>query len=354
MTQQIARPSDMTASAAERSPSARLAALALIVVLTLCAGMFAGGVLSQWRSTDELTVARKNADESLTEEAIVAYRRHLSGSPNDSTVRLELAMLLQRRDPVGALFELRQVSPGTPEHVVAARYLASLSMTLGRDYDAIGPLEFLESQLPGDVGVQQSLAEIFFRQHEFDKSLDRSKRLRQLKPDSIEACLLIAECNDHLGRQEGMIEPLEAALRLNDDLPQAHLNLAYAYEAAGRADESILHVRWYLSRFPASVAAHRILATVERSRDHFEEALAAALAGRKLAPKNLELAILAADLQLYLRRPDDAYESLNELVVDWPRERRLLAPLLRAAALCRKTERADELKAILRQIDAKE
>ena len=327
--------------------------LITLIAAVVC-GIFSGRILiERWRVND-LNVAREQVQQGSTDDAILTYQRYLRRLPQDDTARLELARLQQRRDPVGALHELRLIPPESPEHMTVARYVASLSLTLDRDYDAIAPLEYLQTKFPKDAGVQQALAEIFFRQRDFEKSLEHARRLQSLKPESVEACLLIAESSDGLGRTEDMIEPLEAALRISTELPQAHLNLAFAYETVGRSKEAMPHIHWFLDRYPTSVAAHRILATAERSQGHYDEALAAALAGRKLAPRSLELAILSAELQLYLRQAEAAYETLNEFVDEWPRERRLLTPLLRAAVLCRKAERAQELQLLLQQIEAKQ
>ena len=125
---------------------------------------------------NELAVARQFAEGGSTDAAIAAYHRYLSNSPNDAGVRLELAIFLQRRNPEAALVQFREIPMGTPEHLTAARYVASLSINLERDQDAIAPLELLEAKFPQDAGIHQALAEIFFRQHEFERSLAHARR----------------------------------------------------------------------------------------------------------------------------------------------------------------------------------
>ena len=335
------------------SPRFHVVAKSLMFGCLLLAGVFVGRAFCQWNRTNDLTLARKLAEDGSVDAAVEAYRRHLSNSPTDHSVRLELATLLQRRNPEGALVEFREIPPGTPEHLSAARYVASISILLERDQDAIAPLELLSARFPDDTGAQLALAEIFFRQRDYEKSLELSRRLFGLKPDSIEACLLMAESSDSLGHVVDMIEPLEAALRLSDDLPQAHMNLAYAYESAGEAEKAAPHVLWYLKRYPTSASAHRLLAMVERSRGRFDEALTAAQEGLKLAPESPELAILTAELLLYLHHASEAYEMLSNFAQNRPREQRLLAVLLRAAVLSGKTEEAKDLQMKLQKIQAK-
>ncbi len=326
----------------------------LSIVLTTFGGFLAGRLFSDWQRADDRTKARILADEGATDAAITALQRHLSHSPDDFAARLELAQLLQRRKPLEALREFRQIPPSAAEFTSAARAVAGLSMTLERDYDAIAPLASLEEKFPNEAGIQQALAEIFFRQREYEKSLEHARRFRTLKPDSVEACLLIAESSDSLGQMEAMIEPLEWALHLDPEIPHAHLNLAFALQSVGRSEEAFPHVRWFVDRYPSSVAGNRILALVERSRDHDDEALAAAQKASELGPANLDCAILVADMLLYHRRYQEAYDKLDKLAVDWPREPRVLTPLLRAAVLCRKSERVQQLQTVLRQIEGKE
>jgi tetratricopeptide (TPR) repeat protein len=338
----------------QRGRSRRIAIWFFSLVLTIASGYLAGRLLSDWQREVSRMKARSLADEGAMDVAIAAYQRHLLQSPNDFAARLELAQYLQRRKPLEALQEFRQIPPTATEFTKAARAVASLSMTLERDYDAIEPLGFLEEKFPNEAGIQQALAEIYFRQREFDKSLEHARRFRALKPDSVESCLLIAESSDSLGQMEAMIEPLEWALRLDPEIPQAHLNLAFALQSAGRSEEAFSHVRWFVDRYPLSVSGNRILALIERSRDHDVEALAAAEKASQLGPANLDCAILVADMLLYLRRYEEAYDKLEKLAVDWPREPRVLTPLLRAAVLCRKPERIQELQSILQKIEVKE
>lgn len=322
-----------------------------VLALSVACGFFAGHWIANSRRTRDLSLAREFVELSESESAVKAYRRYLDRFPNDSAARLELAQLLQRRDPKLALHELRLIDSGTAQFATAARLVAAISLTLQRDYDALGPLIFLESQNPDDAGVQQALAEIYFRRRDFERSLEYSLRCLTLKPDCVEAWLLVAEAKDSLGLTSEMIGPLEAALALDPELPQAHLNLAYALEATGHPDGALPHAQWFVSRFPTSVPAHRILASIERSQGRYQEALESAQAALKLAPKNFECALIAADVLLYLRRPTEAYELLNSLIADRPRERRLLTPLLRAAVQSGQKERVKEIHARLQELE---
>ncbi len=326
----------------------------VVVALSVWCGVLFGRGFADWQQHRDLALARKLANESPVEPAVAAYRRHLERRPGDATARLELALLLRRRDPTGALRELRLIAANSRESLAAARHVAAISVEQERDYDALAPLKLLEAALPDDAGVQQTLAEIYYRAAEYERSLEHAHRARKLKPDNVAVCLLIAEANDDLKRHAEMIEPLEAALRLDNELPQAHLNLAYAYELAGRVDEALPHVEWFVQRFPKSVAGNRLLAKIERGRGRPEAALVASRRASELAPLSLDCAVLEAELLLYLKRPAEAYDRLSPFAHEGTQDRRLVTPLLRAAVLCGKQDEARQLQERLRQLETRD
>lgn len=342
----------LIAGSAVTKPSYRQ--IVVICMIALATGMVAGRYTFQARFAGEQDFQRKLNGTETTDQVIAACRNHLQSHPHDERARFELAKLLQERDPEQALAELRQIPGTSTEYLTAVRLVASISLALNRDEDAIAPLKLLEKNDANDAGIQQALAEVFYRQRDFEGALQHAQRCRKLQPTNVEIGMLIAEANDNLGRPQEMIEPLEAVLSLDPDLPPAHLNLAYAYEAVGRADEALPHVQQYLKRFPDSVVALRTLASVERGRNRYDEALTAAKAALKRAPKNLECAILAAELLLYQRQAAEAYNLLSGFLSDWSKERRLLTPLLRAAAMSGHAEEARDIQRRIQQIETRE
>lgn len=301
----------------------------------------AGGAVGEIVMTQRMLRQARTFGRSDASRSETAYRWYLQRCPGDSVARKELAALLQYRQPEAALKELRKIPIDDPSYPDVVRQAAAIALNLGRDYDALEPLRFLESHFPHDAGVQLALAELRFRGRDFESALEHSRRCRALKPEEVQAMLVEAEALDELKRSAEMVEPLEAALQLDAELPQAHLNLAYAYQFVGRGDEALGQVQWFLRRFPQSAAAHRTLALVQRSRGRMEEALSAVRRSLELHPNQFEAILLEAELLLFLRRSDEAYGRLERLQQAHGSERRLLTLLARAAALSgRKSEAA--------------
>lgn len=159
-----------------------------------------------------------------------------------------------------------------------------------------------------------------------------------------------AESLDELKRPADMVEPLEAALKLDPELAQAHLNLAYVFQLIGRNDEALEHARWFLKRHHETAAAHRILALIERSLGHPEAALAAVRQALQLQPRNLDAALLEVELLLFLRRTEEAFQRVSELANHVGDERRLLVLHVQAAVLSGRTVEAQRFQSRLKRL----
>lgn len=309
----------------------------LLVVLVAVLGVTGGWAFQQRAFTQSLQRARQLA-RGNEKQAAIEYRRYLEFHPADDAAHFELAAVLKRRDPDGALAELRKISPRDPHYSDAVRQAAAIALDLGRDYDALEPLLHLAKLHPDDGGVQFAIAELRFRARDFEAAFSHAKRARECNPQLAEAWLLEAESLDELKRSTEMVEPLETALKLDGEIPQAHLNLAFAYQLVGREDEALKHVQWFLKRFPQSAAAYRTLALVQRARGEPEEALAAVQQSLSLRPNQLDSTLLEVELLLYLRRTEEAYRRIQQAYDSHGAERRVLTLLVRAAALAGRRE----------------
>ncbi len=321
-------------------------------LIALMAGVFSWGMgwgLRYWSISQMLRQARSLAMTDL-KQAQLAYRRYLQQNPVDSTVKLELAELLKHREPDAAFAELRTIRSSDERFIDAARQTAALAIELGRDYDAVSPLLFLEQTFSQDGNIQLELAELRFRERDFESALKHARRSRELNPQLTAAWLVEAESLDELKRPSEMVLPLEAALQLDPDLPQVRLNLAYVYPLVAREDEAFEHVNWFLKRFPQSAAGYRTLAMVQRARGNHDEALSAVQQSLRLKPKQLEATLLEAELLLFLRRPDEAYQVLERMSEMHGPEFRMLTLLQRAAQFSGRKAEADNWRARLSRL----
>lgn len=297
----------------------------------------------RWNSPTLLETAETSLAIGDNEAAIHALRTYLVRNPGANDVRMKLASLTAASNPPEALDQWRLIPAENAHHVDALRQIALLCLQTGRDDEAENALLALEVAAPDDFAVQLSLAEHYFHQENYKDALPRAMHAATLQPDRANTFLLIAEIRDGLRQKPEMIAPLMKAIELAPDSYEAHLNLAYASHASGQLTQAANAARWCLERNTNEVFAYRILASVARDEGRFDEADTELNKALTLAPRDVDCRILEADLLLYDRKPDEAYQRLKELHEEHRETYRFLGALARAAAASGRIEEARQL-----------
>ncbi len=284
--------------------------------------------------------ALKRGDEAA---AVSALRSQLQLDPDSTTAKLRLAKLLQDSSPDEAIEYLQQIPVSDPQRANAVQQIAVFCILHNKVPEAEAALLELTEKSPDSLGPQLSLAELYFQNQKPEAALPFAVKAASLAPDRAQTFLLLAEIHDDMLHPEKMIEPLQQAIRLEPDFYEAHLNLAYAYNKAGLPALAEEQARWVLGINARDVAALRILASSARDQGDFEAARQHLKAATRIEPANLDCRILEADLLLYERKPQEAYERLRELYDSQQQTVRYLGALARAAASAGKREEAREL-----------
>lgn len=164
-----------------------------------------------------------------------------------------------------------------------------------------------------------------------------SNRARQ--SDSITIHLLQSELLFRLHRTDEMREPLETVLQQDPDHFEAHANLGFALRFCGMLDEADLHVQWCLERQPDFLPVRRIQAEILRDRGDSESALEKVRELLLAAPRDLDCHLLQAELLMYRRQFELAYQNLLPLDDQFRGDHRFAATM---AQLCRVTARTEK------------
>lgn len=306
------------------------------------------------RLTD-LQQAEKSLADHDSAAAVAALRAHLSQHTAAHDIRYKLALLLKDDDEDGALAELIQIPSGAPQHLAAQRLIAVIHLLADRYQEAEKPLLIIEQSDPRDFGVQLSLAENYYHQQKYKQALPYALRVAELQPGRVQTQILIADIYDGSNRRPDMIPPLQRAIQLEPDRYEAHLNLAYAYYDGGQLQEARREANWCLQRKPDEVFTHRILAMVARDEGRFDTAQVELNKALKLDANDVDCRILEADLLMFERRPDEAYQRLKPLFEQHKTTTRYLGSLARAAAASGRTDEAQQLhETINRRSDSKQ
>jgi tetratricopeptide (TPR) repeat protein len=294
-------------------------------------------------TADPLAEAEAALDRGDQPAAIAALRRHLERAPDASETRLKLASLLRDGQPVEALELLEEIPSTDPARIAAVQQIAVIHLVAGRTLEAEQALKEVVSAQPENFGARLSLAELYFQAKAFEAALPHALEARRLQPDRAQTCLLLAEIHDELHDPAAMIEPLEAAIRIDPDYYEARLNLAYASYKTGALDVAAEQAKWCVDRNPADVAAIRTLGLVARDEGRYSMAKSYLSRALALAPDDVDCRILEADLLLYERQPEAAYNRLKAIYPKYRETVRYLGALARAAASAGKRDESRSL-----------
>lgn len=335
----------MTPSLKKRSFWICAALVALFAAGGACIWYFAPG-------SDRLGQAREDAARGATYSAVKQYLSHLDEFPDDHSVRLELSELLKPMDSEAALEQLRRIPSSTPEYAEAIRHIAHIAVVGQQDDLAEDALRKLDLVCPDDAGVALSLAELYYRTQRYAESLPRVQQATRLQPDRARTWLLLAEVLDHLKRPGDMVPPLRKAIQLDSDLYPAHANLAYALQFSGIPDEAETEARWCLARQPEDIRVRRWLAMILRDRGQYDAAMNEIKRAIADSPTDVDCRIVEADLLLFQRKAEEAYNVLMPLYRVHSNRRDYLSTLASAAAMSgRREESRRYQQEIMRIID---
>jgi predicted Zn-dependent protease len=292
-------------------------------------GPFASGRLER---------ARREIAHGDSSSAIKLYLAQLDAEPSDYAARLELGALLKPTNASFSLALLQEIPAGAAEYPQAIWHIAHIATAGKRDTLAEDALLKLDELRPNDAGVSLSLAELYYRTDRFTKALLFAKRATQLQSNRAQSWLLLAEVLDNLNRPGEMLQPLQEAVKLDADLYAAHANLTYAYYVFGRLDEAEVEALWCLRKHPNDIVVRRWLAMTLRDGGEHDAAFQQVNLALAKSPGDVDCHIVAADLLLFRRDAQQAYDSLKPLYPKHADRRDFLGSLARAAAMSGRRE----------------
>lgn len=307
--------------------SARLLIIGCSIGLTAFCSVGCGS------STDPLQEARRLWLQGDHEAARPIYEDYLAQNPQDHQLRFDYGQRLAQVDEAEAIRQFSQIPDDNSLAFEAARQVFAIATRMGDDQLAEEALRRMERLQPDDTAVLLSLAEHYFRTMQYDNAERYARRTLEEDSDRAETWLLLAEVLDELGRTAEAEHPLSEAYQRNSDSYAIRANYAYALQFAGKLDEAEKHVSWCLDQNPNDPAMLGIKAAIERANGAFEQALETIRQATDTDPDHLSNRLLEADLLIYQRKGEAAYEILKPLLSQHPNHRPLLAALARAAAI---------------------
>ncbi|HBN74867.1 MAG TPA: hypothetical protein DD473_03400 [Planctomycetaceae bacterium] len=322
-------------------PSQYIVCSALLISIAIAIGLWCWLPYTENDDGEPNRIDRDQAASDVSDASdqpdmirILALRKHLLSMPEDSVARFELAMKLLSLDKQMALQEFQLIPKESPQYLETQKRMAAIFIMSQQTSEAESILKRLHVDYPDDFAVELSLAELYTDQRFFQEALPHIVKSIELKPDRIESYLLHAWALEELGRFDEMREPLEIAIRIEPMHYYAHSLLGFAYLQSGQIELAYEHVSWCLRTDGKNGFVQETAAAVERERGNLDKAFEYAKSAMKLSPERLDPPLIAADILMYRKKPEEAYELLKDRYEAGENAIRFLGAFARAASGC--------------------
>lgn len=282
----------------------------------------------------------QNQEKARQRELITYLQQH----PDDEFAHFQLGKLIQSRAPFQALENFSHVTPRHPRYYEAVKAIAEIAREQSLPARAKPALVKLVREYPKESQYFEELARLLFQEGSYDRALKYANRSIKLGANQIQNHLLVADILRQAGRTNEMTAPLKQALYLDPESYPAHLNLAYAALYTGDMATAERESLWCLEQQPDAIIPLRYLASINRNRGAIDEAFSYLDQALLIEPQDLECLLLKADLLIYQKRGQQAYDLLKPIYSSWETDRKYIAALARAAGLIGKREEALELQ----------
>ncbi|WP_198000631.1 tetratricopeptide repeat protein [Gimesia fumaroli] len=296
--------------------------------------------LKQSEQTEEHQEAAAQAEKARRKELIAYLQQH----PDDEFAHFQLGQLIQDRAPFQALENYSHVTSRHPRYYEAVEAIAEIAREQDLPDKAKPALLILVRKYPEERRFHEQLARLFFNAGKYDRALKYANRSIELGANQAANYLLVANILRQAGRTSEMVGPLKEVLFLEPDLYEAHLNLAYAALYTGDLKTAEREASWCLEQRPDSSTALRYLAIIDRNQGKVAAALSHVEQALQADPQDFESLLLKADLLIYQRSGQQAYDLLKPLYSAHQTDRRFVSALARAAGLIGKREEALQLQ----------
>lgn len=284
-------------------------------------------------------------------EAIAAYEAALKLAPQLTPVLLNLGIAHYRAGQFAKAIEVFERFLQQRPDVTQARQLYGLSLTaLGRDEEAIRQLEPTLDAAPPDAAVLYSLGLAYLRLGKagFRATLERLASF----PAGLPALHLLqgqAFLRDQ--EYEQALEELNAAAKLNSDLPRLHHSLGLTYLKLGRNKEALAAFEEERKHQPGDYSTLYYIAYLQESEGDPDAAKRSLDEALKLQPESIEANSLLSKILSKQGKTGEALAPLERAVAKDPTDPvkryqlgRLYRQLGRAADAGREFAEAQRLK----------
>lgn len=180
-------------------------------------------------------------------------QQHLNPSPE--TVNAAIALFNDGRFAEAAS-AARKITKRFPKYPFGWKLLGAALKQLGRDEDALAPMQRAVALAPENAEAQNNLGAILRDLGRHEEAAASSQRALKIRPDFAEAYLNLGNALTDLGKLVEGVASYRRALEIKPDWSTAHSGLGDALTRLGRFDEAIISCRRAIEIQPNDVWAH--------------------------------------------------------------------------------------------------
>lgn len=247
------------------------------------------------------------------ERAIKCFHGALKIDPQQSSVRLNLGITLMRAEHFDdARTELAKVVTMQPENLLARNLLGLCLLKLDRVEEGIAELEVVHRANPKDMDASYTLTSAYLKTSQLDKA---EPIIREMESgDSAQAHFIVGSYYLAKLDHRRAIQDLALAVARDPKLPEAHVQLAYAYFFDFQWDLSVKMCQEELALNPDDSNAVSLLGSIYRQRGRIDEATELLDKAIRLRPDDYEVLYQTALLARAKKDYSQALALLNRVI----------------------------------------
>lgn len=266
---------------------------------------YSDALMQAGASDDAYQVLEQGRRQGLRGEAVDALLARWSNTPVQHEINT-LVTLFTAQNFTEALLNAQAMTQRFPQHGFGWKVLGAVLQRMGRDSDALAPMQKAAALSPNDPGTHYNLGVTLMELGRPDEAEASFRHALQLQPDYADAHYNLGVTLEELGRLDEAETAYRLAIQFKPDFAVAHCNLGGILHELGRRDEAGASYRLAIQINPDYAEAHNNLGNILQELERLDEAEASCRRAIRIKPEYPEAYI---NLGVILKQQGRAAEA---------------------------------------------
>ncbi len=266
---------------------------------------YSNALMQAGAGDDAYQVLEQGRRQGLREAAVEALLARWANTPGQQEIDA-LVTLFTALNFNAALLNAQAMTVRYPQHGFGWKVLGAVLQRMGRDNDALAPMQKAAALSPNDAGTHYNLGVALMGLGRPDEAEASFLHALQLQPDFADAHYNLALTRKQLGRLNEAETAYRLAIQFKPDFAMAHCNLGGILHELGRLDEAGASYRLAIQLNPDYAEAHNNLGNILQELERLDEAAASYRRAIRIKPEYPEAYI---NLGVILKQQGRAAEA---------------------------------------------